>query len=111
MGGENFVYQLYLCADLLQAYTARRAERSSDQQAREQHAAAQTRQREHEQLTEQISRTNRYRRPTRHFSDGWVNAFAFNGQVAGRLLPANQHSTVDNDAREMSLCLRRRDRA
>ena len=40
----------------LQAYTARRAERSAEEQAREQNLAAQARQREHEQMLSQIVR-------------------------------------------------------
>ena len=40
----------------LQAYTARRAERSAEEQAREQHLAEQARQREHEQMLSQILR-------------------------------------------------------
>eukprot|EP01052_Picozoa_sp_SAG31_P033128 SAG31_NODE_3706_length_3971_cov_7.584969_4_plen_66_part_00 len=44
---------------MVQAYTARRAEQSTNEQAHEQHIAEQTRQREHEQMTEQISRINR----------------------------------------------------
>ena len=44
---------------LVQAYTARRAEQSTAAQAQELHLHEQTRQREHEQMTEQISRINR----------------------------------------------------
>eukprot|EP01052_Picozoa_sp_SAG31_P015249 SAG31_NODE_975_length_10623_cov_7.244964_8_plen_80_part_00 len=45
--------------DGVQAHTARRAQQSANEQAHEQHVAEQTRQREHEQMMEQISRINR----------------------------------------------------
>eukprot|EP01052_Picozoa_sp_SAG31_P030266 SAG31_NODE_3090_length_4687_cov_4.344377_5_plen_221_part_00 len=48
-----------ICADVVQAYTARQAEANAAAQAREQHVSEQTRQREHEQMMEQISRINR----------------------------------------------------
>eukprot|EP01052_Picozoa_sp_SAG31_P002060 SAG31_NODE_69_length_28130_cov_15.318219_13_plen_521_part_00 len=43
---------------ILQAHTARRAERLQGQQAMEQHAAEQARQREHQMMTAQIERTH-----------------------------------------------------
>ena len=42
-----------------QAYTARRAERTATEQARELHLSEQARQREHEQMLSQITRTDR----------------------------------------------------
>ena len=45
---------------LVQAYTARRAEQSTAAQAQELHLHEQTRQREHEQMLAQISRTDRW---------------------------------------------------
>ena len=45
---------------LVQAYTARRAEQSATAQAHERHQHEQTRQREHEQMLSQITRTDRW---------------------------------------------------
>eukprot|EP01052_Picozoa_sp_SAG31_P037910 SAG31_NODE_4972_length_2825_cov_2.318782_4_plen_72_part_00 len=43
----------------MQAYSARLAERNANVQAQERHISEQKRQREHEQMLEQISRINR----------------------------------------------------
>lgn len=82
--------------DVVQAYTARQAEHSANALSRELNVAEQTREREHEQMLEQISRINRCVRSALHpwlslevlimhwrnnkcicvfvFADGWTNA-------------------------------------